>query len=164
MPRLLVVNLASSSVAVLLGSAVLILVGVDLVGRLVLRLLAPAEQSNVLYGVCVYGVLLAVVAALGFWWVRQYRLSRVWVYLAIVATPASVLIGVLGPWVSGQDLAADGGRLVVLRMLLTLVVVAAGAIAGVLSAVALGRDLTSQAWQVQAQNVHARGRASKKPG
>jgi hypothetical protein len=134
---------------------------VDIAARLLLWLVWPGEQTDILFGLCAYGVVLVVSMALGFFWTRRYLIPQVAACLAVVAVPSAIAVGVLGPLASGDMIAQGGATITVLRVLLTVAVVAAGAIVGVLGAVALGLDPTSRAWRAQAERVLAKRRASK---
>gem|GEM_PF-6707118 len=138
------------------AGAALLFVVVDVAARLVLRLIAPKDQADLIFGLIVYGVVLLTAAAFGLVWVRRYLLARVWAYLLAAALAAATIIGWLGPWISGEEFNSAGAKVVALRMLLTLVVLVAGGAIGVLSTVALGQDPTSRAWKAQADHVLAR--------
>ncbi len=130
----------------------------DLATRLLLRLLAPEDQTDLIFGVVTYGVVLLTAAVFGWIWVHRYLLARVWAYLLTAALAAAVVIGLFGPWLSGEEFGNSGAKIVMLRMLVTLAILAAGGAIGALSAVALGRDPTSRAWKAQAEQVLARRR------
>ncbi len=135
------------------SSAALLLVAVDLATRLGLRLIAPEDQADLIFGLFVYGVVLLTAVICGLVWARRYLLARVWAYLLAAAVPAAIVICLFGPWVSGEEFGGGGAKVIVLRMLLTFGVLAAGGVIGVLSTVMLGQDLTSRVWKAQAERV-----------
>ena len=135
-----------------LGGAALVLLAAGFLVRLVLRFVAR-DQDDVVYGLCVYGVILILAAVFAFRWATTYPMRRVWAYLAVAAAPAALLIGVFGAWVSGQSFADSQPIILALRVLLTYAVMGAGAVIGVLATVALGRDLTSRAWDAHARKL-----------
>ncbi|MGH3803093.1 MAG: hypothetical protein ACRDTD_23790, partial [Pseudonocardiaceae bacterium] len=106
------------------------LVVLDGLARLILRGFASHDETDVVFGLCVYGVLLFTMVGFGFWWALGYVLQTVWGYLAVAAAPAAALIGVFGPWVSGEALGDVSFKIAVLRVLLTYGVMAAGAVVG----------------------------------
>ncbi|MGH3546134.1 MAG: hypothetical protein ACRDPW_09455 [Mycobacteriales bacterium] len=136
--------------------AALLLVSVNVVTRLVLRFVSPDDQADLMFGLVTYGVVLLTMAVFTGVWVRRFRLARVWTYLISTVLAAAIVIGVFGPWVSGEAFGDGDLKLVVLRILLTFVVLAAGGIIGMLSAVALGQDPTSRAWKAHADQVLGR--------
>jgi len=133
----------------------------DILARLVLWLLRPHEQTDVLFGLGVYGVVLVVVVAISVTWTRRYVASWVAARLALAGFPSAIVIGVVGPLASGDAIGQGGVTVTMFRVLLTMAVMTAGAVVGVLSAVALGQDPTSRAWRAQAEQVLAKRRAAK---
>lgn len=132
----------------------------DVVARALLWLIWPDEQTDILFGLFVYGVVFLVSTVFAFLWTRRYLLRVVVARLTLVAVPVGLAIGVLAPLASGDAVAQGGVAIAVLRSLLTMAVVAAGATVGLLGAVALGQDPTSRAWHAQAEQVLAKRRKS----
>jgi hypothetical protein len=133
-----------------------ILVGIDLCARLVTRFALPAGTDPFVTGaLSVFAMVLAVGVA-GFLWTRRRRVPLVAGDLFFVTVATTVLVTLAGPFVSGDPAFAFGLTIKQISLCAGLLVV--GSAAGVLLAVALGLDPTSQAWKQQAAKLKRKPR------
>jgi hypothetical protein len=148
-----------------LGIAAGVLVGIDLVARLVARWALPAGTDALQVGA--WAILAMVVAAgvTGFRWTRERRVPAVAGDLFWVVLGTTLVVTLVGPLVSAHPSYALGLTLAGLGLCAALLTVGAGG--GVLLAVALGLDPTSRAWRAQAAKVKRRAapaKAKRQPG
>jgi hypothetical protein len=134
-------------VAVLTG----VLVGINVVARLITRFVLPDTADPFLAGAWSVFAMVVAIAVGGFLRTRERRVLVVTGDLFFVIVATTLLVTLLGPFVSG-DPVFDAG-LLVRQFGLCAGLLVVGAAAGVLGAVALGLDPTSRAWQEQARRV-----------
>jgi hypothetical protein len=136
-----------------------VLVGIDLVARLVARFALPTGTDT--FQLAAWSALATVVAVavVGFRWTLRRRVPLVTGDLFFVTVATTPLVAAAGPVVGGSptfDLGVVAEELTLCAGLLVV-----GAAAGVLLAVALGLDPTGRAWKQQADRVLTK---SRQPG
>ena len=139
-------------IAVLTG----ILVGINLVARLITRFAVPAGTDPFVTGALSVFAMVVAVGVTAFLWTRRRRVLLVVGDLFFVTVATTVLVTLVGPFVSGSPSFALGLTTKQIGLCAGLLVV--GAAAGLLLAVALGMDPTSRAWQQQAAKVKRKPR------
>ena len=146
------------------------LVAVNLVARLVVRLrgtevgpdaLESAEFVVGLWSLWSLGAMGLCLAVAAFLWTRRHALGRVVADLVAVILAGSLLVSVVGPYVSGSGPLESGFSFFLLLFLFCVAVLTVGATIGSLLAIAFGLDPKSRAWQAYARGVKMPQRAAK---
>jgi hypothetical protein len=140
--------------------ATAVLVGINVLARLLARFALPAGTDPFLPGLASVLAMVIAVAVTGFLWTRVRRVPAVVGDLFFVTVVATLLVTLVGPFVSGHPEFDLGFTVKQIGLCAGLLVV--GDAAGVLTAVALGLDPTSRAWQRQAERV--RSKPARKAG
>jgi len=144
--------------------ATAVLVGINLLGRLAVRLYLPEGRDPLLAGLWAVLVIVLAAAVVAFVWTRQRRVALAAADLVAVVAVTAVLVTVVGPFVSGGLDAGLPLWRTLLQLLLALALLSVGAAAGLLTAVALGLDPTSRAWRRMAQQPARPGRPAARGG
>jgi hypothetical protein len=146
-------------IAVLAG----LLVVVNVVARLVARFALPAGTDPFIVGAWSLLAMVLAVAVAAFLWTRRRRVPAVVGDLFFVILATSLLVTLVGPFVSGDPAFGVGSVIELFALCSGLLVV--GSAAGLLTAVALGLDPTSRAWRAQAERVRVAptGRKAARP-
>jgi hypothetical protein len=131
-----------------------VLIGINLVARLLARWALPAGTDPFLAGAWSLLAMVVAVGVTGFWWTRRRRVPLVVGDLFFVVLVTTLVVTLVGPFVSGGAEFSVGSTLTQLALCAGVLVV--GCAAGVLGAVALGLDPTSRAWKEQAARVKAK--------
>lgn len=141
-----------------IGIVTAALVAVNLVARIGVRIAGPDEDAEFVIGLWSLGAMVVGLAAVVFYWSRRFVPPQVVSYALAVIGVSSLLVTLVGPFVSGGGPFSNGigsyfGQLLACIGALTL-----GAAVGLLLAMALGLDPTSRAWKQQAQRVKTSSR------
>jgi hypothetical protein len=129
------------------------LVAINLVARVVVRLVGPTEDAEFVIGLWSLGAMLVAIAVAAFVWTRRYVVPRVLMDAAVVIGVTSLIVTVVGPFVSGGGLHRDSPGDILLQFSVCAGVLGVGVAIGLLGAMALGMDPTSRAWKYQAERV-----------
>jgi hypothetical protein len=128
-----------------------LLVAVNIVARLVARFTLPTGTDPFLVGAWSLLAMVLAVAVVAFPWTRRQRVPTVVGDLFFVILVTTVLVTLVGPFVSREPAFDVGFTIQQFALCAGLLVV--GGAAGLLTAVALGLDPTSRAWRAQAERA-----------
>jgi hypothetical protein len=145
-----------------IAAATGVLVAVNVVARVIARyVLSPGTDPFVVGGWSILAMLL-VLAVAAFLWTRRRRVPAVVGDLFFVIVATSLLVTLLGPFVTGDP--EFGASSTISQLALCAGLLTVGAAAGLLLAMALGLDPTSRAWQAQAERVRTKPGARRQSG
>jgi hypothetical protein len=144
--------------------AVAALVAINLVARLVVRLSGAGDDTELMIGLWSLGAMVVGLAVAAFVWSRRYLVPRVIGDALVVVGASSLLVTLVGPFVSGGSPFRDGLGTYLLQLFVCLMVLGIGVTIGMLVAMALGLDPKSRAWKRQAERVKHRPRERQRPG
>jgi hypothetical protein len=129
-----------------------LLAGIDVAARLVARYALPSGTDPFLVGALSVLAMVLVLGVAAFLWARRRRVPAVAADLFFVIVATTLVVTVVGPFVSGTPDFGVGSVIQQAALCAALLTVGGGG--GVLTAVALGLDPTSRAWQAQAERAH----------
>lgn len=136
-----------------LGVVVLVLVAINLIARLVVRIISPSDNAEFVIGLTSLGAMAIGAAIAAALWTRRYLVPRVASDLGLVALVVAVIVPLIGPLVSGSGPFTDGPGFFLLQVLVCAVVLGIGLLIGMLIVIAMGADPKSRAWKLQAERV-----------
>lgn len=120
------------------------------------QLIVSNEKNQLMIGLIAMGAVAAVLVGAGYRWALRYPVPRLAGDLSVAIAVACVLSIGLGPFAGGSVPGREGAAFVIAEIWHYLVLCAGGAIFGLLVAMMLGRDHTSQGWKRYAETVRAR--------
>jgi hypothetical protein len=129
------------------------LVAVNLVARLIVRIAGPGDDAEFVIGLWSLGAMVVVLAVAVFLWARRYVVPLVLSYAGVVIVASSILVTVVGPYVSGGSPFQSGFGTYLLQLAICAGILGVATTLGLFTALALGLDPTSRAWKRQAERV-----------
>ncbi|TQS46618.1 hypothetical protein [Cryptosporangium phraense] len=146
------------------GVVVAVLVAVNFGARIVLRIASGAsEDAELRTGIVTLAAMGVVIAVASFLTARRYlpAITSGDLFFDVVVT--SLLVTLVGPFVSGGTPFVDGPGQWLIQILVCVGVLLVGAALGAFLAIALGLDPKSRAWGAYANQVKLPANA-KRPG
>ncbi|NUS72347.1 MAG: hypothetical protein HOQ05_02965 [Corynebacteriales bacterium] len=137
--------------------AIAMVVGVDIVARLILRLAMPDSQDDIIPGLIVDACIATTIGVWAFFRARRALVSTVAGEGFFVIAISMLLIAFIGPWVSGDGFGAPIGVMAG-RCAVAALVLAVGGALGILTAVAFGIDPLSKAYHAHVERTRQRPR------
>ena len=136
-----------------------VLFAVNAIARFIVWLSAPkSDDTQILIGLAVFGVVGVVMIWAGFRWGRRYPMSRVAPDLFVVVVASCLLSVVIGPLAGGSLPFREGVGLFFGEIWRYVLYAAGGAVLGLLVLTTLGMDYRSQALKRYAELRQAKPR------
>jgi len=130
-----------------------VLIAVNLVARVAVRIADPGGDAEFVIALWSIGAMVVGLAATVFYWARRYFVPQVLTFAGAVIGASSLVVTLVGPYVSGGSPFENGFGTYLLQLFVCLVALSVGGALGLLVAMAFGLDPTSRAWKRQAERV-----------
>lgn len=135
-----------------------VLLGLNLVARLVARFALPEGQENeeFVVGLLSLAGMVLTIGYAGFWWARRYTAVRILEDLTIAGLAGALSAVLVGPFVSGDSPFGNGAGFWFAQLGLCVAVLIVGAFGGIFLAIMLGLDPRSRNWHAQSEDAARR--------
>jgi hypothetical protein len=143
------------------GLVIAVLLGINLVARLIVRFALPDEDPY-LAGLLSLAGMVVVAALAGFRWRRRYVALRVLEDLALAVIAGSLLVLLLGPLAAGYSPFGVGVGSWFALLGITALALAVGVFAGVFVAMAFGMDPTARGYRRAEQESARRAQRGRR--